>query len=333
MKRKYLILFVFFISIVLFLITCSGLLSNPEDAPKSVSWIHIKTGLTDSFTIDDTCITKFLVDDYDEYARVVGDILDSGGFDISWNSTLNADYYEIRISKKRITEDNWNKATLISTVQARPGSRMFTSIKALKPSIKGNNCTGCEYCVFACPNNAITMFRNKAVIDLSLCTSCGICYDTCNYNAITNCFLGESYYFAVRSFSKSGEGANNVMGTLDSYKLRYVSWHWKENEDKSKTQVCGACGKGCYILNNKAQEKGCPVNAILFDSTGEIYDKGMVYIDQSKCIYCGNCLRKCIYSHLPNNYTREGRFAIRREVLSSKDQDKKVKREERREKR
>jgi ferredoxin len=300
-----------------FILTCSGLFYDPEDVPKSVSWIDIKTGLTDSFALSDNHIQKiketYPDSCYNLFTAHIGRIIDSGGFDITWNGVRNASYYEIRVLKKRITESNWENALLVKTVKARPTSRMFTSIKELKPKVKGNNCTGCEYCVAVCPNNAITIFRKKAVIDLSLCTGCGKCYDTCTYNAVTNSFFGESYYFAVRSFSESEVGSEQIASTVFSYKLRYKCFRWKPEKDTLK-QICGACGAKCFILNEEAEEEGCPVGAILYDNTGTMFNKaGMVYIDQSKCIYCGNCVTKCMF----NSCGDQGYAAIRREVVSS----------------
>ena len=301
----------------LFTLTCSDLFSNPEDAPKSVTWIEIKTGLTDSFALDDDEIDVYQDSfaTYKEFTNFIGSIIDSGGFDITWNGVRNADYYEIRISKSRITESNWDNATLVKTVEAKPTSRMFTSIKVLQPKIKGNNCTGCEYCVAACPNNAITMFRGKAVIDLSLCTGCGRCYDTCNFDAVSDCFMGEAYYFAVRSFSGNNEGSLKVKCTKKAYLLRYTCWHYREptRAGEAKKQICGACAEGCYILTTPTVEKGCPVDAILYHKrTTAAGDSGMVYIDQSKCIYCGNCVTKCML----NSCGEVGNAAIRREVVA-----------------
>jgi Pyruvate/2-oxoacid:ferredoxin oxidoreductase delta subunit len=36
-------------------------------------------------------------------------------------------------------------------------------------------CIGCKLCVMNCPADAITMVKNKAVIDQSKCTGCNIC--------------------------------------------------------------------------------------------------------------------------------------------------------------
>ena len=49
-----------------------------------------------------------------------------------------------------------------------------------------NKCTGCGICVKVCPNNAISIYRGKAEIDLSKCDDCGECIRACPRNAISS---------------------------------------------------------------------------------------------------------------------------------------------------
>jgi len=46
-------------------------------------------------------------------------------------------------------------------------------------------CTGCETCVDACPNEAISMVGGKARIDPDLCLECGSCESECPNGAIS----------------------------------------------------------------------------------------------------------------------------------------------------
>ena len=45
-------------------------------------------------------------------------------------------------------------------------------------------CIGCTKCVKACPNEAITMDNNVAVVDPAKCTACGACAEGCPTGAI-----------------------------------------------------------------------------------------------------------------------------------------------------
>ena len=45
-------------------------------------------------------------------------------------------------------------------------------------------CTGCAACVQVCPNGAITMEDEKAVVRADLCTGCAACVRSCPQDAI-----------------------------------------------------------------------------------------------------------------------------------------------------
>jgi len=46
-------------------------------------------------------------------------------------------------------------------------------------------CTACEACVDACPEEAIEMKDDVAVVDEGSCSDCGSCVDVCPVEAIT----------------------------------------------------------------------------------------------------------------------------------------------------
>ncbi len=50
--------------------------------------------------------------------------------------------------------------------------------------IDPDQCDGCGDCIDVCPDQAISLFENRAVIDESLCADCGICQDACSQKAI-----------------------------------------------------------------------------------------------------------------------------------------------------
>lgn len=47
-----------------------------------------------------------------------------------------------------------------------------------------NGCTFCGTCVSLCPEEAIKMTGDGAIIEQSMCIGCGICYDNCPYEAV-----------------------------------------------------------------------------------------------------------------------------------------------------
>ena len=51
-------------------------------------------------------------------------------------------------------------------------------------TVSQTRCVGCGECVKVCDANAITIYNNKAVIDLTNCIECGQCIDACPYDAI-----------------------------------------------------------------------------------------------------------------------------------------------------
>ncbi len=55
---------------------------------------------------------------------------------------------------------------------------------SMKPRIEITKCTGCGQCVIWCPENAITMNENVAMINEKICIGCGECLTVCNFNAV-----------------------------------------------------------------------------------------------------------------------------------------------------
>jgi len=55
---------------------------------------------------------------------------------------------------------------------------------SVKPRIEITKCTGCGECILWCPENAIAMNGNVAVIDSKICIGCGECLTVCRFNAV-----------------------------------------------------------------------------------------------------------------------------------------------------
>lgn len=50
--------------------------------------------------------------------------------------------------------------------------------------IDSTKCTGCGSCIDVCPEAAISLKDDKAVIQQELCTGCGACLEMCGADAI-----------------------------------------------------------------------------------------------------------------------------------------------------
>ena len=308
-KQSYIpVCCILFLIAIIFSLTCTNTNPNnfaPEDRPKPVSWIKIITGLADTTRWpEDIGVSK------ETFAKN----LNKAGFRVSWNHVEGADYYEIRISRDKITNKNWESATLATTVQDAGDSIIRARIDRIQPSISVRNCTGCQACVSACPRHAITIYKGKAVIDLDSCIGCGMCYGICSFNAVLAENMTKFYYFAVRAFTDENVPAENVTCTNYAYKSRYVNKNY--HNEAWGIKWCGFCGAGCYILNPMAsgghgiQLGACPVDAIYYDPEKDSNgNPNSIHIDQSKCISCGLCVEQCGYNF--------GNWSIRREIISS----------------
>lgn len=64
-------------------------------------------------------------------------------------------------------------------------SKTLTMEVKMTAQVNKDECTGCGACVDACPESAIAMDGDIAVVDLATCTECGLCVDACPVDAIT----------------------------------------------------------------------------------------------------------------------------------------------------
>ncbi len=111
---------------------------------------------------------------------------------------VKSEGHNIEICREFIGTDN---VLVISHVQGHGYSGFSGAIKNLamgmtsprtkadqhifaKPKILGNCCQGCGKCVRLCPENAISLLKNKSKIDLKKCGGCSICQIECPYHCL-----------------------------------------------------------------------------------------------------------------------------------------------------
>jgi len=66
----------------------------------------------------------------------------------------------------------------------KAGERDVSSWRLYRPVFNDAKCVGCRRCFILCPEVAIGMTNNKAVVNYKHCKGCGICYEECPTKAI-----------------------------------------------------------------------------------------------------------------------------------------------------
>ena len=69
--------------------------------------------------------------------------------------------------------------------------------------IDSSKCNGCGMCVDTCPQRAITIYNDLAVIDQRQCTQCGTCTEICPVGAI---------YEVAPAYAQLGKGGDKMRG-------------------------------------------------------------------------------------------------------------------------
>ncbi|NLZ45936.1 MAG: RnfABCDGE type electron transport complex subunit B [Clostridiales bacterium] len=116
-----------------------------------------------------------------------------------------------------------------------------------------NGCLGFGDCVNVCPEGAICIDNEIAVINPIKCVGCGLCVKTCPNNLIV--------------IRPEHQNVEVVCSSTDIGKVTRA-----------------ICRNGC--IGCKMCERKCPVNAIKVENNFAI-------IDYSKCTNCGECVEAC----------------------------------------
>ncbi|MDZ7330346.1 MAG: DUF362 domain-containing protein [candidate division KSB1 bacterium] len=78
---------------------------------------------------------------------------------------------------------------------------------SMKPRIEITRCTGCGECILWCPETAITMNGNVAVINEKICIGCGECLTVCRFDAV-------KYNWKTSSESLQRKMAEHALGAV-----------------------------------------------------------------------------------------------------------------------
>lgn len=69
-------------------------------------------------------------------------------------------------------------------VETKPGELDVASWRVYTPVLDADKCIGCKRCYILCPEVAISMAEDKAVINYKYCKGCGVCTEECPVKAI-----------------------------------------------------------------------------------------------------------------------------------------------------
>jgi|GEM_PF-671651 len=69
-------------------------------------------------------------------------------------------------------------------VYADYNNKLLVSKESIMVTVDPMKCNGCERCVDCCMYGALSMQRDKAIIDQDICERCGVCSSVCPVNAI-----------------------------------------------------------------------------------------------------------------------------------------------------
>lgn len=104
-----------------------------------------------------------------------------------------------------------------------------------RPSIVKKKCTACGECIKWCPQDAISLVENKALIDKSKCIGCGECLAVCRFDAV-NYNWSETYLNLQRKMIEHALGVYQHKEKKSIY-INFLNRISKDCDCMGKTEI------------------------------------------------------------------------------------------------
>ncbi len=144
--------------------------------------------------------------------------------------------------------------------------------------ICGFGCIGCGDCARACPQGAIDIIENHAVIDYSKCVGCDACTVKCKKKIVVDTLHDLTKLKEKVAFVR----CNGTKGQTTYKELGYTSC--KEAAANADPKTLGLCTTGC--MGQGDCTKACRYGAI------EVVN-GSAQVNPDKCVGCKDCTYVC----------------------------------------
>ncbi len=142
----------------------------------------------------------------------------------------------------------------------------------------GYGCIACGECTRACPQGAVSITDNHAVIDYDLCVGCSACTVRCKKKIIVDTLHDLRILKDKVAFVRCS-GGNRA-----SEKFRELGITDCETAAKADAKSLGLCKAGC--CGQGSCTAVCRYNAISIIN-------GTAYVDPEKCVGCRDCTYAC----------------------------------------
>lgn len=84
-------------------------------------------------------------------------------------------------------------------------------------NISENKCVGCDLCIAACPNEALSILGGVATLSEDECDTCGICIDSCPQQAIRE--LDKEFLLAIGMAGKESLKLDDHFGNSTHFEI------------------------------------------------------------------------------------------------------------------